>query len=88
MIEFINRLICRFSCLVFLPIIILKLPDQISDLIYLMQNHPSKKALPHNIGHQMANSICLSCGESEYRQFLSAAADEAVYLGIGNPLAG
>jgi hypothetical protein len=31
---------------------------------------------------------CKSCGEAEYRQFLSAAADEAVYLGIGNPFAG
>ncbi len=30
---------------------------------------------------------CLSCGESEYREFLSAAADEAVYLGTGNPFA-
>ena len=30
---------------------------------------------------------CLSCGESEYRQFLSAAADEDVYQGIGNPFA-
>ncbi len=30
---------------------------------------------------------CLSCGESEYRDFLSAAADEAVYLGTGNPFA-
>jgi len=87
MIEFINRFIGCFSCLVFLPIIIFKLPDQISDLIYLMQNHPSKKALPHTIGHQMANSICLSCGESEYRQFLSAAADEAIYQFIGNPFA-
>ena len=29
---------------------------------------------------------CLTCGESEYRQFLSAAADEAVYLVTGNPL--
>ena len=28
---------------------------------------------------------CQSCGESEYRLFLSAAADEAVYNGIGNP---
>ena len=31
---------------------------------------------------------CKSCGESEYRQFLSAAADEAVCLGIRNPFAG
>ena len=30
---------------------------------------------------------CLFCGESEYRQFLSAAADEEVYQGIGNPFA-
>ena len=30
---------------------------------------------------------CISCGESEYRQFLSAAADEAVYNGVGNPFA-
>jgi hypothetical protein len=30
---------------------------------------------------------CLSSSESEYRQFLSAAADEDVYLGIGNPFA-
>jgi hypothetical protein len=30
---------------------------------------------------------CLSCGESEYRQFLSDAADEEVYLSIGNPFA-
>ena len=30
---------------------------------------------------------CLSCGESEYRQFLSAAADEEVYNQIGNPFA-
>ena len=30
---------------------------------------------------------CIFCGESEYRQFLSAAADEAVYNGIGNPFA-
>ena len=30
---------------------------------------------------------CISCGESEYRQFLSAAADEEVYQGIGNPFA-
>jgi hypothetical protein len=28
---------------------------------------------------------CLTCGESEYREFLSAAADEAVYLNTGNP---
>lgn len=30
---------------------------------------------------------CQSCGESEYRQFLSAAADEEVYNCIGNPFA-
>jgi len=30
---------------------------------------------------------CLSCGESEYRQFLSAATDEDVHQGIRNPLA-
>ena len=30
---------------------------------------------------------CLSCGESEYRQFLSSAADEEVYNCIGNPYA-
>ncbi|MEI6092019.1 MAG: hypothetical protein WCR42_16330, partial [bacterium] len=30
---------------------------------------------------------CQACGESEFRQFLSAAADEAVYQGIGNPFA-
>jgi hypothetical protein len=30
---------------------------------------------------------CQSCGESEYRQFLSAAADEEVYNQIGNPFA-
>jgi hypothetical protein len=30
---------------------------------------------------------CLTCGESEYRQFLSAAVDEAVCQGIGNPFA-
>ena len=28
---------------------------------------------------------CKSFGESAYRQFLSAVADEDVYLGIGNP---
>jgi hypothetical protein len=27
---------------------------------------------------------CQSCGDSEYRQFLSAAADEEVYNAIGN----
>jgi hypothetical protein len=30
---------------------------------------------------------CQSCGESEYRHFLSEAADEEVYLSIGNPFA-
>ena len=30
---------------------------------------------------------CQTCGESEYRQFLSAVADEDVYQGIGNPFA-
>jgi hypothetical protein len=30
---------------------------------------------------------CKSCGESEYRQFLSAAADEEVCQGIRNPFA-
>ena len=30
---------------------------------------------------------CQTCGESEYRHFLSAAADEAVYQAIGNPFA-
>ena len=28
---------------------------------------------------------CLTCGQSEYRQFISAAADEEVYQAIGNP---
>jgi hypothetical protein len=27
----------------------------------------------------------LTCGDSEYRQFLSVAVDEEVYQGIGNP---
>jgi len=30
---------------------------------------------------------CQTCGESEYRQFLSAAADETVDQGLGNPFA-
>ena len=30
---------------------------------------------------------CKSCGESEYRQFLSAADDELFGQGIGNPYA-
>jgi len=29
--------------------------------------------------------LCSDCGEPEYRSFLSAAADEDVYAGIGNP---
>ena len=29
--------------------------------------------------------MCESCGEPEYRQFLSMAADEDVYNGFGNP---
>lgn len=31
---------------------------------------------------------CLSCGESEYRSFLSSAADEDVYHRRGNPYCG
>jgi MinD superfamily P-loop ATPase len=30
--------------------------------------------------------LCDGCGESEYSSFLSAAADEDVYAGNGNPL--
>lgn len=30
--------------------------------------------------------LCSDCGEPEYRSFLSAAADEDVYAGNGNPL--
>jgi len=29
--------------------------------------------------------MCSTCGEPEYRQFLSMAADEDVYNGCGNP---
>jgi len=29
--------------------------------------------------------MCAACGEPEYRQFLSMAADEDVYNGCGNP---
>ena len=31
---------------------------------------------------------CESCGEADYRQFLSWAADEEVYHGTGNPYYG
>ena len=31
--------------------------------------------------------FCTKCGESDYLQFLSSAADEDVYNGCGNPLA-
>ena len=29
--------------------------------------------------------MCVTCGEPEYRQFLSMAADEDAYSGFGNP---
>ena len=29
--------------------------------------------------------MCSSCGEAEYRQFLSMAADQDAYNGFGNP---
>jgi hypothetical protein len=29
--------------------------------------------------------MCTECGKPEYRQFLSNAADEDVFYGIGNP---
>ena len=32
------------------------------------------------------NVYCLPCGEPEFRRFQSAAADEEVYHGAGNPL--
>jgi hypothetical protein len=28
---------------------------------------------------------CISCGESEYRQFFSTAADQGVWPSLGNP---
>jgi hypothetical protein len=31
--------------------------------------------------------FCIPCGENDYRQFLSSAADEDVYNGVGNPYA-
>ena len=33
-------------------------------------------------------AYCMKCGEADYRQFLSSAADEEVYSGSGNPYAG
>ena len=46
-----------------------------------------KKGTPAYYWPSDGKLYCLSCGESEYRQFLSAAADEAVYLGTSNPYA-
>ncbi len=46
-----------------------------------------KKGTPAYYWPSDCKLYCQSCGESEYRQFLSAAADEAVYQGIGNPFA-
>jgi hypothetical protein len=42
----------------------------------------SKKAKPPTTGQTAKPS---TCGEPEYRQFLSMAADESVYNGFGNP---
>jgi len=47
-----------------------------------VNHHLCQANVPHHI-----NSYSQSCGESEYRQFLSDAADEEVFQGIGNPYA-
>jgi hypothetical protein len=46
-----------------------------------------KKGTPAYYWPSDGKLYCLSCGDSEYRQFLSDVADEAVYQGTGNPIA-
>jgi hypothetical protein len=46
---------------------------------------PVKKGITGYYFPATGKVMCDICGEPEYRQFLSMAADEDVFNGIGNP---
>jgi len=52
-----------------------------------MCNTTIKKGTPAYFRPSDGRLYCKPCGESDYMQFLSAANDEEVYQGTGNPFA-